>query len=78
MLIAKEVRAFEKPVAGQDGLVGWPGSKKGGVITDTQGEAATGRIPRRLRRASDDAVQDGVFAAVIVLHQLCQHSNALL
>jgi hypothetical protein len=78
MRIAKEVCAFEKPVAGQDDLVGWLRAKEGGIVTDTQGEAVASRIPGSVHHARDDAVQDGVFAAVIVFHQLCQHSNALL
>jgi hypothetical protein len=55
-----------------------PGPKECGIITDTQGEVAPGRIPHRVNSAGDDAVQDGIFAMAIVLHQLCQHSSALL
>jgi hypothetical protein len=70
MLISKEVRPLEKPVARQDRLGRSLRPKKRRIITHTQRDAAHGKISPRVHRAREDALQDGILARASVLHQV--------
>jgi hypothetical protein len=61
MLVAPEVRAFQKPVTSQNGLVAALGLKESCIIPDTQSDGASSKVLPGVCRAREDALQNGVL-----------------
>jgi len=68
MRVAPEVRAFQKPVTSQNGLVAGLGSKKCCIIPDTQSDGACANVLRGVCRAREDALQNGILAPASMPH----------
>jgi hypothetical protein len=68
MLVALEVRAFQKPVTSQNGIVAARGSKKRCIIPDTQSDGASSKVLRGVCRAREDALQNGILALAFKPH----------
>jgi len=76
MFFAKKVRAFEKPVAGQDGLLPGPWPKKRGIITNPHRDLPCRWFMQAPGGDSSDPLDQGQFVLRLGSH-LLQFTNAV-